>query len=479
MSVRVRFAPSPTGTLHVGGARTALFNFLFAKKHKGQFIIRIEDTDLQRNDEKFIWEQLKTLKWLGLVWDEGPESEGSHGPYRQSQRQDIYKKYAEQLIKEGQAYYCFLTDDEISRIKSKTHSHQIQSPYRSWSLEKALEKKKEGCPAVVRFKMPDVKKTYELDDMVRGKISFPSDMVGDFILLRSTGMPVYNFCCAIDDSLMKITHILRAEEHLANTLRQMAVMSALQFPSPRFGHLSLILDSHKKKLSKRSGALSCMEYKEQGILPASMNNFLALLGWNPKDNQEIFNLEELIENFCETKLNPAGAVFDENKLKWINARHIRLLPFDELWNLLQPDFNKNGLIFSEDPKWKERAVESLKPSFSNMKEAFEIFRLVSKNYYEIDESAQIIKTWEHSKKVLEKWQFLIEQKNQPCLSLEDFELIKNQIKEECGVKGKFLFMPLRIAMIGRLHGLELNIAVTLLECSTLIERAKKALNHIF
>ena len=482
-SVRVRFAPSPTGLLHAGSARTALFNFLFAKKYKGSFILRVEDTDDERNKEEYLKEQLSVLSWLGLHWDEGPkinslfEFKGNSGPYRQSQRRGIYKKYAELLLEKQSAYYCFLTDDEIKEMKSeavkKNKPHRVISPYRNWSTAKALEKKRQGAEAVVRFKMPEEKKEYKINDLVRGEVSFPSDMSGDFVLMRSDGRSVYNFCCAVDDALMGITHVLRAEEHLANTLRQLAVFSALGFSPPRYGHLSLILDERKKKLSKRTGAKSCQDYKDSGILPSSLNNFLALLGWNPKDENEIFNLNELAEKFSQNGLNSAPAVFDEKKLKWINTCHIRKMSDDELLTALEPLFLTLGLDLPSAHWWKKLALSSLKSSFSNLKEGARMFRLFSRKHYSVEEEGFKIAQWEKTFSVLKGWQSALENSaGKEYLSIQDFEQIKNKIKEDLSVEGKFLFMPLRLAMIGKLKGLELNQTVVLIERRELIRRVK-------
>ena len=318
-TVRVRFAPSPTGRLHVGGARTALFNYLFAQKHQGAFILRVEDTDLERSQTSYLKDQLNDLKWLGLAWDEGPYvkedgslgEKGSHSPYRQSRRLSLYKKYAEQLIQNGQAYYCFLTEAQIQAQKQKALQnlkpageaggqksrlpYRVQSPYRDMSLKQAQQKIAAGEKAAVRFKTP--LKNYTFKDMVRGEVSFPSDMVGDFVLVRPSHLPVYNFACAVDDHLMHISHVFRAEEHLANTLRQLMIFEACAWPPPCFGHLSIIQDAKRKKLSKREGSASCSSYKKQGYLPSALVNFLALLGWNPKTTQEIFTLSELIKSF--------------------------------------------------------------------------------------------------------------------------------------------------------------------------------------
>ena len=487
--VRVRFAPSPTGLLHAGSARTALFNYLFAKKHKGSFILRVEDTDDDRNKEEYLREQLLLLQWLGLCWGEGPkikslfEWQGGCGPYRQSQRLHIYKKYAELLLEKKSAYYCFLTDDEIKKMKSeavkKNKPHRVISPYRNWSTAKVQEKKRQGAAAVVRFKMPEEKKEYKINDVVRGEVLFPSDMSGDFVLMRSDGRPVYNFCCAVDDALMGITHVFRAEEHLANTLRQLAVFEALDFPPPRYGHLSLILDERKKKLSKRTGAKSCEDYKNAGILPSALNNFLALLGWNPKDENEIFNLEELAQKFCEKGLNASPAVFDEKKLKWINTCHIRKMSDDELWTRLEPLFLALKLDLPSAQWWKKLALASLKSSFSDLKEGAKVFELFSRKHYSIEKESFKIAQWEKTLSVLKGWQSALENNvKKEYLSIKDFEQIKNKVKEDSSAEGKFLFMPLRTAMIGKLKGLELNQAVLLIERRELIRRVKILLSAL-
>ncbi|MDE0151286.1 MAG: glutamate--tRNA ligase [Bdellovibrionales bacterium] len=481
-NIRVRFAPSPTGALHVGGARTALFNFLFAKKYGGRFILRVEDTDLDRNQEHFLTEQLTALKWLGLDWDEGMDKAGEYGPYRQSQRLDVYNQYAQKLLDSGKAYYCFLTDDELAHMKETSQKEgkpfRVKSPYRNWSQEEA--KKKQNVKPVIRFKMPETAKNYVVDDVVRGRVEFPSDMIGDFVLIRSNGLPVYNFCCAVDDALMKISHIFRAEEHLPNTLRQLIIFEALGWASPVYGHLSLILSTDKKKLSKREGALSCLEYKEQGHLPSALNNFLALLGWNPKDNQEVFSFSELISKFSEKNLNPAGAVFDENKLKWINAQHIRSMDYKEFWKMLQPllDRDKINLPFLNNESLKEKSFHSLKSSFSTLKEAVEVFRFLSYDYFKIDDSVKEIFEWSHTKNLIQLWKEELEKVKTEYISLEDFKNIQNSIKTKLNIKGALLFKPLRAVMIGQVEGLELKAIIELIPRETLIQRSNQLLSQM-
>ena len=279
----------------------------------------------------------------------------------------------------------------------------------------------------------------------------------------------------MDDALMKITHVFRAEEHLANTLRQLMVYEALGFSPPQYFHLSLILSEDKKKLSKRSGALSCLEYKKEGYLPSALNNFFALLGWSSEDEKEIFNSQELIQVFSEKRLNPAGAVFDRDKLKWINAQHLRTMPHKTLWNLLEPLFLENQFVFPDQWSWKDSALSLLKSSFSTLEEAVPLFRLLSKSFYCIEKQAEEIKNWPSSKAVLNMWMEELNKKSDAYLNIEEFKNIQEKIKTECKVKGKLLFMPLRTAVIGKLHGFELNKIVLLIERKVLLQRVQKAL----
>lgn len=482
--VRVRFAPSPTGYLHVGGARTALYNFLFARHNNGKFILRVEDTDLERSTEESLRMQLADLQWLGLHWDEGVDPEtlepiGEYGPYRQSERLDIYKKYADELLESGKAYYCFLTDEEIDlqRAKAKAEGRppQVDSPYRDMPHAELKAKVEAGESAVVRFKVPREKSEFVLTDLIRGEVKFPSDMVGDFVLMRSNGMPVYNFCCAIDDALMKITHVFRAEEHLSNTLRQMMIYQELGFELPQFGHLSIILGEDRQKLSKRHGATSCHEYKEKGFLPEALLNFMALLGWSHPEGQEIISLQEMIDVFSTDRLNPASAVFDETKLKWVNATHLRDLPHDELWHLIAPKLGEANLALPHDELWQDKALGLFKTSMETTNDAVDLFRPLSEGSFQITSEADDALSWETTPNVFKAWiQFLLNFK-EDYLTEEAFADAQNVVKKEAGVKGKQLFMPIRVAIIGKPHGAELKMLVPLIHKNTLIERANKAL----
>ncbi|HEX4925165.1 MAG TPA: glutamate--tRNA ligase, partial [Bdellovibrionales bacterium] len=286
--VRVRFAPSPTGYLHVGGARTALYNWLYARNTGGTFILRVEDTDQARSTERALKEQISDLRWLGINWDEGPEAGGAYGPYKQSERLHIYREHADKLLAQGRAFYCFCTDEVIEAKRAAAQKEGRPAHYDGTCYNVTVPEAKariaKGEKGAIRFKLSG-KKEYKLDDLIRGEVVFPSDMVGDFVILRSDGMPVYNFCCVIDDALMKMTHVLRAEEHLSNTVRQLMLYEAFGWQPPRFGHLSLILDSNRQKLSKREGATSVHDFAQRGYLPEAMNNFIALLGWSSPKGQ--------------------------------------------------------------------------------------------------------------------------------------------------------------------------------------------------
>ncbi|HWU44866.1 MAG TPA: glutamate--tRNA ligase [Bdellovibrio sp.] len=483
--VRVRFAPSPTGYLHVGGARTALYNYLYAKKNKGEFILRIEDTDEARSTQESLRGVVDDMVWLNLMWNEGVDpvtlkDQGPNGPYRQSERQHIYRDIADKLLNSGKAYYCFLTDEEIEKQRQEAikagRPPQVNSPYQDWSLEKAKAKIAEGGKAVVRFKTRELKKDYIFTDLVRGEVKFPSDMVGDFVILRSGGMPVYNFCCVIDDHLMKITHVFRAEEHLPNTLRQLMIYEAMGWQAPEFGHMALILDEDRQKLSKRKGAVACGQLKEEGYLPSAVLNFIALLGWSHPEGKEILSVQDMIEAFDISRLNSAGAIFDRVKFKWMNAQHLRALPNMELWKLLQPFLAREKMELPQDPAWQEKSVAAFKTSMETLVDAIELYKpLNDKSYVVLPEADETLK-WEPTKAVLATWRDLVKAHPSDYLSEEEFLKIQDEVKNKTGAKGKNLFMPIRVAVIGKPHGTELKILVPLIKKSSLVARAEEALS---
>ncbi|MCB9024704.1 MAG: glutamate--tRNA ligase [Bdellovibrionaceae bacterium] len=485
--VRVRFAPSPTGYLHVGGARTALYDYLYAKKNQGTFVLRVEDTDQERSTEDYLQIQLQALQWLGLNWDEGPDPKtlkdvGPNGPYRQSQRLDIYNQHIEQLLNSGKAFYCFMTDAEHDELKKKAIEQgdpgQINSPYRNKSLNEAKTKIKNGEKPVVRFRVPDELKIYKIHDLVRGEVEFPSNMVGDFVLVRSDGMPVYNFCCVVDDALMKISHVFRAEEHLSNTLRQLMLYEAFDYKTPEFAHVSIILGSDKQKLSKRHGATSVGQFCEMGYLPAAMNNFLALLGWSSPSGEEILSMEQMIREFDLDRLNSSPAVFDDVKLKWVNASHLRALDNKKLWELIQPVLNKAQIHVPQDEDWCNKAMDLFRSYLETLQDAVELFKPLDSNHFVINDEATETLLWESTPQVIAKWKELLLASSEEYLSAEQFSQLQNQVKEQCGVKGKNLFMPIRVAIIGKPHGAELQTLVPLMKKADLIQRAEKVLEKL-
>ncbi len=482
--VRVRFAPSPTGYLHVGGARTALYNYLFAKKNGGEFVLRIEDTDEARSSQESLRGVVDDLVWLKLLWDEGVDPQtladmGPCAPYRQSERQKIYKEIAEKLLNEGKAYYCFMTEDEIEKqreaAKAAGRPPQINSPYQDLALVKAQEKLKGGEKAVVRFKTKHLKKDYTFADHIRGQVTFPSDMVGDFVLLRSDGMPVYNFCCVVDDHLMNISHVLRAEEHLPNTLRQLMIYEAMGWTAPEFAHMSLILDDDRQKLSKRKGAVATGQFKDEGYLPEAILNFIALLGWSHPDGKEILTVQEMINGFSLDRLHTAGAVFDRVKLKWMNAQHLRARSNDEIWKLLQPFLAREKMELPSDPVWQEKSVAAFKTSMEVLADGIELYRPLNDKSFVILPEAEETLAWEPTKAVLTAWRDLVASAGKDYLSEEEFLKVQDEVKLKANAKGKNLFMPIRVAVIGKPHGTELKILVPLIKTSSLVDRANKVL----
>lgn len=460
MTVRVRFAPSPTGSLHLGGVRTALYNYLLARQEKGQFIIRIEDTDLDRNQADAATKQLADLKWLGLSWDEGPEKGGHYGPYFQSERTELYRERAEVLIDSGQAFYCFLTDEEQSALI--THENrQLKSPYRDMSKEEAKQRIERGDSYAIRYKN-DHDEVFVLEDMVHGTVELKGNMVGDFVLIRSNQQPVYNFCCVVDDHAMKITHVLRGEEHLSNTLRQLMIYDAFGWDRPTFGHLSMILGANRKKLSKRDDAVSVKDFIQGGYLPEAILNYVALLGWSSQSSEEQFTLDELIQDFSLDRVHKSPAMFDRDKLNWLNHHHLQKLSakdvisrletmgysvsmpnFITFWGLLGHQFN----------------------TLVEVKDTVEILM-----HYKLQDKEFVMG---EGRLVLEA--FLAGLSSVSEMNEDTFKAITQKISQDLDVKGKRLFVPIRVGLIGTQSGIELKILAALLSKEDMIERINQAL----
>lgn len=454
--VRVRFAPSPTGYLHVGGARTALFNWLYARKTGGKFILRIEDTDVERSTQEAVDGLLRDMKWLGLTWDEGPEVEGPHGPYYQSQRLEIYHKYAKKLLDNGSAYHCFCSEEELEAKRQKAEEEHRSVHYdgtcRNLSKDEVAKRIAAGEQPVVRVRVPE--KDYILDDLVRGKVEWKAETLGDFIILRSSGMPVYNFCVVVDDADMQITHVVRAEEHLTNTHRQLILYKALGIEPPIFAHASLILGEDKTKLSKRHGATSVGQYATDGFLREAMINFLALLGWNEGNDREIYSVEELIECFQLERISKSPGVFDHAKLTWMNGQHIRALPVEKLIPMVEPLLQEAMPNDSrlQNPEIVRKLVELIQVKMNVLTDAAAIaesFLQVSEP--ENEEAAAMIAT-EKSKALFAA---LADEFSKCEWVREGYNAGIKAAGKTAEAKGKDLFMPIRVKITGTCHGPDL------------------------
>lgn len=463
--VRVRFAPSPTGHLHVGGARTALFNWLFARKTGGKFILRIEDTDQARSTLESEQIVKDDLKWLGMDWDEGPEIGGDCGPYRQSERREIYREHAYRLLDSGHAYRCFCTDAELEAKREQAEAEKRSPHYdgtcRNLSETEVKEKLEAGIPHTLRFRVPD--KSYTVHDTVRGSVTWEAGTLGDFIILRSDGMPVYNFCVVVDDHLMKMTHVIRAEEHLPNTLRQLMLYEALGWDAPAFAHASLILGQDKSKLSKRHGATSVNQFQEQGYLPEAMVNYLALLGWNEGNDREEYTVPELIDAFSLERIVKSPAVFDMDKLNWLNGMHLRSLDDDALLAAGKP-FILEGFPFladklEKDPAWGVSVMNMLKNKLTVFGEIKDRLGFLF-NYEPVMDDE--IRAFFDDEKHREAGRLMATRiLDLAELNGETFWEAAMSIKQD-GFKGKHLFHPLRALISGELSGPEMDVMVDVL-----------------
>ena len=483
MSVRVRFAPSPTGFMHVGNARTALFNYLFARHHGGKFVLRIEDTDVERHNEEAVKVIYEALRWMGLNWDEGPDVGGPYGPYRQSERLDIYKEFIDKLKEKGLVYECFCTQEELDRMR-KEQLERGEPPRYTGKCRNLTEEEKErlraeGRKPVLRFKVPE-DRVVKFNDLIKGEIEINSRQLGgDFVIVRSNGMPVYNFVVVVDDALMKITHVIRGEDHISNTPKQILLYEALGFEPPQFAHLPMILGPDRSKLSKRHGSTSVREFREKGYLPEAFVNFLALLGWYPKDGKEILSMDELIERFDIKEVNSAPAVFDTTKLNWMNQVYIRNYPIDKLTDLIIPYLEKAGFDLSQfDREWLEKVVEVTREYFTVLSDAPTYMEVFLKDDFEVEPQAkEFISEDPNRLKVIEL--FLEKLENlEGELSSDSFKRLVKEVGKELGVKGKNLFMPIRIGLTGRMSGVELPVLVELLGKERVLRRLKNSLSKI-
>lgn len=456
--LKVRFAPSPTGPFHIGGARSALFNWLVARHADGTFLVRIEDTDLKRSTKESEENIKDSLKWLGMNWDEGIDVGGPHGPYRQTERLDLYKKEVQRLLDEGKAYYCYCSAEELGKSR-KAQLDAGKTPIYDEHCRHLTEEEKaryeaEGRKPVVRLK---VRKdgVFAFDDMVRGHVEFQAAGVGDFIIMKSDGIPVYNFAVVIDDAFMEVTHVIRAEEHLSNTPRQLAIYEALGYKPPKFGHISLILGEDHKKMSKRHGATSVTEYRNMGYLPEAVVNYLALLGWTPKGEQEIFTEEELIKQFSMKRVSSNDAVFDINKLNWINFQYMKKMDADQLYDLIVPFLVKAGYVdaaVSEEKKdWLKKVIWFMKDHIYFAGQAADELRFFFEDMPKItDEDVLSVMKEETSGKLLKA--FIEDLKALETFDQAEIKKCFNACMKAQGIKGKAAYEPTRIALTGVTQG---------------------------
>lgn len=470
---RVRFAPSPTGQLHVGNARTALYNWLFAHHHGGDFLLRIEDTDVERSELRYEEQLMDDLRWLGLDWNEGPLVGGPHGPYRQSERLDIYRQHTDRLLAKDKAYRCFCTSEKLDSERARAiaeHQPQVYSG-KCRSIDEATSKRRAdaGEPSAIRLRIPDGPLRFH--DMVRGDVEFASDTISDPILVRSSGVPVYNYVVTVDDALMEITHVIRGDDHISNTPKQVAIYQAFGWPVPEFAHLSTILGADRERLSKRHGATSISSFREMGILPEALTNYLALLGWGAEDGKtETFTLEELTREFKLERVTSSPAIFDFDKLHWLNRHYLKLTSPERILDLAWPRFESKSLLppraDASDAlvEWFGKLIALVLPSVDTLEQLPEktsfVFALNAASAQADPENAALL-TAESARKVLQA--FANRVRATDTVIPEQFKLWMNEIKSETGIKGKDLFHPIRIALTGAHSGPEFDKFIPILE----------------
>ncbi len=443
--VRVRFAPSPTGYLHIGGARTALFNYLFARNQGGKFILRIEDTDQARSTEESVGAILTSMKWLGMDWDEGPETGGPFEPYFQSQRLHIYRQYAELLIDKGFAYRCYCTAEELEKKREENQKKGLPTRYDRKCRD---IKEKKDLPYAIRFRVPDGSGNVEFEDLLHDRISVAISEIEDFVILKSDGFPTYNFSCVVDDALMQITHIIRGDDHINNTPKQVLLYNALDMPVPLFVHLPMILGSDKTRLSKRHGATSVGVYEEMGYLPEAMVNYLVRLGWSYGD-QEIFSKQELIEKFSLKNLGRSSAVFNPEKLLWLNQHYIKSLPAADIAGILKKFLAKRNIECNDGTKL-EKIVLSLRERSKTIDEMAGKSLVFFEKDVVFEEGAREKFITDDIKPVLSD--IVSELKNHTDFSLAALEQFFKEFVEKKGIKFKIIAQPLRVALCGKTVG---------------------------
>lgn len=479
---RVRYAPSPTGHLHIGGARTALFDYLIARKEGGKFVIRFEDTDQTRHVETGVDSQLEGLRWLGLDWDESVDVGGPYGPYRQTERLHLYQPFVDQLLHEGNAYHCYCTEAELEQERAAQEAEGLMPMYSGkccrLTVEQAEAYKAEGRKPSIRFRVPKGR-IIAFEDRVREHVEFESNGIGDFIIVRPDGIPTYNFAVILDDHLMKISLVIRGEEHLTNTPRQIMMYEALGLPVPEFAHLALILNPDRKKMSKRDESIIQFieQYKELGYLPEAVMNFIALLGWSPKGEEEIFTKEELIAQFDLDRVSKSPAVFDMDKLNWMNNTYIKKADTSRIVTLALPHLQKAGRVAEtlspEQEEWIGSLVGLYQDQLRYAAEIVPLSELFFRDDVNYDEEAKVMLAEEYAPVVIQS--FLSHVESSVEFHVDELKTMMKAVQKETGYKGKPLFMTIRVALTGQMHGPDLNMTLYLLGKNTVINRIKQLL----
>lgn len=484
-NVRVRIAPSPSGNLHVGTARTALFNYLYAKKVGGQFVLRIEDTDAERTSQAYIDNIFDSLKALGLNWDEGPDVGGPYGPYTQSERFDIYPKYVQELLDKGFAYECFCTPEELEAEKEEATKNKQAYVY-SKKCENLTDEEKEklraeGRKPAIRFSVEKAQKAFHdspiihFEDLVKGDLHQDTSLIGDFVIMKSNGSPTYNFAVVIDDMLMKISHIIRGEDHISNTFKQILIYEALGAEVPKFGHLGMILAPDRSKLSKRHGATAVSEFVEKGYLTDALINFVALLGWAPSDGVEIKTVDEIAKDFRIGEVSSSNSVFEYDKLNWMNGQYIKKLDTAELKERLKPFLSKYDLSELTDEQYT-RMVEVTREPLTILSDITDAVPYFFGEDVVVDEEVQTtVLDTETSQDVLkafveqgQDWDWTEENLH------EKLEAFRAEFKEK-GVKAKVTMWAIRGAVTGRTRGADMTAILAILGKEKSLNRAKKAI----
>ena len=483
--IRLRFAPSPTGMLHIGGARTALFNWLFARHYKGTFVLRIEDTDQARSTQEAVNVILEGMKWLGLDWDEGPGKEGKYGPYYQMQRLSLYHKYAEKLIKEKKAYYCYCTREELaaSREKqSKSNSKIMKYDRHCLNLSEEERKKyeEEGRKPVIRLKIPN--KKIQFNDMLRGQVSFDGELLTDYVIVKSDGIPTYNYAVVIDDASMNITHVMRGDDHISNTPKQIIIFESLGFNIPKFAHIPMIMGEDHAKLSKRHGAASVMEYQKMGYMPEALVNYIAHLGWSPGNDREIFSPNEIIKEFSLENISKHAAVFSMDKLNWFNNEYMKKMPVNQLARLLLPRLKEANYIIEEEPssekiEWIKEIINLMHGRFRNFSQFIEFTDYFFKDKIDIEPKAfQSVLNKEGVTEILTTLKKKLSTVNQ--WNESNLENAVRSVASSLQIKGGKIIHPTRVSLTGKKIGPSLFELMVLLGKKKNIQRLEDALKKI-